>query len=355
MAEILKRKQEFDQELCEIKNQKFIDSHDLYISCPTSLPDLYKYWDNENRFGQLIIMPNQNFIEIFTRLFKKGLSLTLENVTMAFKEEYPNLDTEEQLKSCLEFFQFSRSTSCQIDSAYDLILHALNIGLDLKNYKNFFELRNHVHELGPNLLDQINNTTWTMFKMVQEDERATHHISDYTNCGFYTLNSRLRCKPESLAILNGYMAKAPSNTTPFITTRVLKSDIFKDCKIGSIFVNHGYVSTSVHLLDLNKISQDTVIIKINIPKGSHYLAGVSSREFEYLFPHKSEFVIKNKSLQTFYLRDQNNRNLFSNETLSSFDALQMLEFSFTLKTITRTCYELDYREPKDLFPQDSVQ
>lgn len=131
-------------------------------------------------------------------------------------------------------------------------------------------------------------------------------------------------------------------------------DIFKNLEIGSTFVNHGYVSTSLSFARFeNELwESDLIVLKIKIPEGSHFLAGVSPQETEYLFPHKSEFVIKNKiEAKTIYLTKQNEGcKPFTNEEIANFNTQQMKDFASTLATMKNLYYELDYREPQDLFP-----
>ncbi len=128
-------------------------------------------------------------------------------------------------------------------------------------------------------------------KYLTEEEESL--IRDYVNLGYQHMNKRLRRLPDSPAPLNDAIAKFPPLDKDVVIYRYVTTTDFLPEK-GKIFVNHGYLSTTLSaMFAFEGVCDDEyhILIRILVPKGSKGLF-IPGWESELLFPHKSRLLIE---------------------------------------------------------------
>lgn len=230
----LKRPQDFD-------HPEDFDSDQLFTSLLVSNQEIATVYQNVYKLNYLVIFMPFCSEDIYKLLYKNRLKTTPENYVLVDKqvrESWPkDSKTEEQIQKSLKLR--SCYTRCMASSGYSLdpfkvIVHALNMGLNLDDYENYQSLLNHVRKLAPSLVDQIESTSWLQLKIAQEQANNCRHIESYRGYGFSNYNTRLRYNPNSCAAFNKYMAK--------YLFRIINTNIFQlSYKQNSIycFENNG--------------------------------------------------------------------------------------------------------------------
>lgn len=200
-------------------------------------------------------------------------------------------------------------------SFLDLLMVALNKGIDLSLYHNVQELK----DLCQIIMKEVPSVSWQQEMIFKENQLSLEErslIQNYINYGYKTLNQKLRDNPNSPAPLNNIIDKMIPLSHDIIVYRVIREDSKFKLPTSGIFTSYGYLSTTfdtliiqkdvceeveleieaktdVQVSKLLKLLPKTVlkIMKIKVPKGTKCYYVSSYNTSELIFKHNIRLMI----------------------------------------------------------------
>lgn len=196
----------------------------------------------------------------------------------------------------------------------ELYLHAINRGIDIDLPTS---------KICKLISEQIPSVGWQksailamgIRNLVSEEELRL--VMDYGSYAYRSINENLRKYPDHDRYphtINKIINNMPPIDKDIITFRYVATKNFLPTVPDSIFVSHGYLSTTMDAFwvakgacQSHRYDKDQAIIKLNIPKGTKaiYLSGDES---EILLPHNIRLKLINITNQKFMCPLKKNNN-----------------------------------------------
>ena len=126
------------------------------------------------------------------------------------------------------------------------------------------------------------------FTTLSWDEKMI--VNSYGSYGHMQMNERLRLYPESKAILNDVIARAPPLPHDIVVYRYMTGNY--PLISNGVYKHTGYLSTSFYasFVVFKDCEKNMRYLRIVVPKGFRCIY-IPSLEFELLFPHNTEIEV----------------------------------------------------------------